>query len=133
MTTRTRPAHPSGSAVRTRASRWVAGTALLCAIHCLLTPVLVLSLPFMALGEGVEWGALVVTVALGAALLALGPVQRRARNLGLLVVGGAVWCASLVGLLEPMPEALTSSLGSVLVAGALILSTRPCHDGTCGC
>lgn len=131
MTTQHAHVEAPAPALRTRASRWVAWAALLCGIHCLLTPVLVLALPFLALGEGVEWGALVATVALGALLLALGPAHQRMRNLGLLLAGGGLWYASLLGLLEPLPEALTSSLGSVVVAGALLLSTRPCADGSC--
>lgn len=116
---------------RARASRWVAAGALLCGIHCMLTPVLVLALPVLALGEGFEWGALCVTATLGTILLAFGPRQRRLRHLGILGAGGALWSASLMGLFQPLPEALTSSLGSVVIAGALLLSTRPCEDGSC--
>jgi hypothetical protein len=111
----------------------VAGAAFLCGIHCLLTPVLVVALPFLALGEGVEWSALAGTVSLGTLLLTLGPQRGRGRHLAMLAAGGALWCASLMGILAPVPEAVTSSAGSVVVAGALLLSTRPCEDGSCGC
>ena len=111
----------------------MAGAALLCGIHCLLTPILVVSLPFLALGAGMEWGAWAGTALLGMLVLTLGPEGGRIRHFALLGSGAGLWGTSLLGVLEPLPEWLTSSAGSVVVAGALLLSARRCEEGACVC
>lgn len=118
-------------AVLASGSRFAACAAAWCGVHCALTPVLVLAAPALALSEGVEVGVAIATITFGAGLLLLGPGRTRVAVIGTFVGGAMVWAASLAGWLEPAPEALTSALGSVILAAALFWSARLCHDGAC--
>lgn len=112
-------------------SRWVACAAGLCAVHCLATPVLVLVAPFLVIAEGGEWWLWAGTVVFSAALLLMGPIPRHGGVIGMVTAGAAVWAASLLGWFEPMPEYLTSPVGSLLLAGGMLWSARLCRSGAC--
>ena len=112
-------------------SRLAGLAAGLCGVHCALTPVLVVAMPALALPETVERAVLVTTVCLGALILLMGPVRNHLTVVGVFVAGAAVWSASLAGWFSPAPEAATSSVGSLLVAGALLRSARLCRTGAC--
>lgn len=114
-----------------RGSRLAACAAALCGLHCALTPVLVVTAPALALSEGVERGAWAVTVLLGSAMLLLGPARRNAPVILIFTGGAALWAASLAGWLEPLPETVTSSVGSLTIAGAMVLSARVCYAASC--
>ena len=73
----------------------------------------------------------VATVLLGAMILALGPARRKAAVLLGFAAGSSLWAASLAGWLAPAPEPATSATGSLMVAGALLLSARVCQAGAC--
>lgn len=112
-------------------SRLTAGAAALCGVHCALTPVLVAVAPALALAEGVERAIWAGTVLLGAVMLALGPPGRNAAVILTFGGGAALWAASLAGWLEPLPETVTSAVGSLTLAGALLQSARICRVGAC--
>ena len=112
-------------------SRVLACAAAWCALHCALTPVLVVVAPSLALSEGVERALWVGTVLSGAAMVMLGPARRRAAVVLTFVGGAVLWAASLAGMLEPLPETATSAAGSLGLAGALVLSARACRAGAC--
>jgi len=114
----------SGSRVAACAAAW-------CGVHCALTPFLVAVAPALALSEGVERAFLVGTVVLGAAILVLGPAGRNAAVILTFAGGTAVWAASLAGWLEPVPETVTSTAGSLVLAGALVQGARICQAGEC--
>ncbi len=114
----------SGSRVAACAAAW-------CGVHCALTPVLVAVAPALALSEGVERSVWAGTVVLGAVMLALGPARRNAAVILAFVGGAAFWAASLAGWLEPMPETVTSTAGSLVLAGALLQGARICQAGAC--
>jgi hypothetical protein len=112
-------------------SRLAACAAAWCGVHCALTPFLVVVAPALALSEGVERAVWVGTVLLGAVMLVLGPARNSAA-VTLTFAGGAVlWAASLAGWLEPLPETVTSTAGSLILAGALLQSARICQAGAC--
>ena len=111
--------------------RLTACAAAWCGVHCALTPVLVLAAPVLALSEGVEVGAGIATIALGAVLLLLGPGRAHPTIVGTFVGGASLWAASAAGWLEPVPEPLTAAAGSLTLAGALFRSTRVCHVAEC--
>jgi len=115
----------------TSGSRLAACAAALCGLHCALTPVLVVAAPALALSEDVEWAAWAGTVLLGAAMLLLGSARKSAAVILTFAGGSALWAASLAGWLEPLPETLTSSAGSLTIAGAMVLSARLCHAASC--
>ena len=112
-------------------SRLAACAAAWCGVHCALTPFLVAAAPALALSEGVERGVWAGTVALGAAMLALGPARRNAAVVLAFGGGAALWAASLAGWLEPLPETATSAAGSLVLAGALVQSARVCKADSC--
>lgn len=112
-------------------ARWTAAAAGLCAVHCLLTPVFAAALPFLAVEEATEWWALAATVILGTGITLLGPARRRRMVLGVLAAGAALWCASLAGLLQPVPETVTSASGSLIFAGGMLWSAHVCRSGSC--
>ena len=112
-------------------SRLAACAAALCALHCALTPVLVVAAPALAVSEGVERAAWAVTVLLGAAMLLLGPARKSTPVILTFGAGAALWAASLAGWLEPLPETVTSAAGSLTLAGAMLLSARVCNAAWC--
>ena len=109
----------------------VGSATVACGIHCLLTPILVLAFPVLALSETVEWLVMLGSVPFGTLLVLTGPPVRRASILSLLAVGAMVWMASLSGWLEPIPEAVTSAAGSLLFASSLLWSAQECRSGAC--
>lgn len=114
----------SGSRVAAYAAAW-------CGLHCALTPVLVLVTPALALSESFERAVWVGTALLGAAMLAAGPARRHAVVVLVFVGGTVLWGASLAGWLEPVSETVTSTAGSLTLAGALVRSARLCKAGAC--
>ena len=114
----------SGSGVVACAAAW-------CALHCVLTPVLAVAAPSLALSEGAERALWAVTVLSGAAMIMLGPARSKAAVLLTFTVGAVLWAASLAGWLEPLPETATSAAGSLGLAGALVQSARACRAEAC--
>lgn len=114
-----------------RSARWSAALASACAVHCFATPFLAAALPFLALSEGAEWWALALTVVVGSAVTLMGPARSHAPVLGLLGLGAAIWTASLLGVFEPLPERITSPVGSLVFAGGMLWSARLCRVGDC--
>ena len=112
-------------------SRLTACAAAWCGLHCALTPFLAVAAPALALSEGVERAVWVGTVLLGAVILLMGPARRNAALILTFAGGAAIWAASLAGWLEPLPENVTSAGGSLILAGALVLSARICQAGSC--
>lgn len=112
-------------------ARWTALAAFLCAVHCLLTPVLAAALPFIAVGEVTEWWALAATVTVGTGITLLGPARRRGSVLIVLATGAALWYASLAWLMQPLPESVTTASGSLIFAGGMLWSARVCRSGRC--
>lgn len=112
-------------------ARYAAAAALLCGVHCALTPVVAGIVPFLALSTSVEWGALAVTAGVGGAILLMGPSRDRSGVLITAAVGIVVWAASLLGLFLPIPETVTSPIGSLVFAASMIRSARICRSGEC--
>lgn len=119
------------SSVLASGSRIAACAAAWCGVHCALTPLLVVVAPALALSEGVERGMWAGTVLLGVAMLGLGPARRNAAVLLIFAAGAALWAASLAGWLEPLSETVTSTAGSLVLAGALVQGARVCLAGAC--
>ena len=119
------------SAYLASGSRLAACAAAWCALHCALTPFLVAVAPALALTEGVERAIWAGTVLLGVVMLVLGPACKNAAVILTFAGGSALWAASLAGWLEPLPEAATSAVGSLILAGALVQSARICQASAC--
>ena len=71
------------------------------------------------------------TVFFGAVMLVLGPARKNAPVILTFAGGTVLWAASLAGLLEPLPETVTSAVGSLTLAGALFHGARVCQAGAC--
>jgi len=112
---------------------WVGVLPTICAVHCLVTPVLASTLPFFAATHALEGWLLAASAALAVASLATS-WRRHGRSAvwWLAGAGFAVWGLSVAGGLEPLPEAATSPLGGLLVAGALFWNGRLRHRAACG-
>ena len=102
-----------------------------CGVHCAITPLLVVAAPALALSDGIERAVWAGTVVLGTALLLMGPARRHAPLMLTFAGGASLWAASLAGWLEPLPENVTSAVGSLTLAGALFQSGRICRSGDC--
>lgn len=112
-------------------SRFTACAAAWCGIHCALTPVLIVAMPALALSEALERGVFLGTVVLGAMMLAMGPARTHLSILSVFTGGVATWGASFAGILEPLPESLTSSIGSLMIAASLLWSVQVCETDQC--
>ncbi len=104
-----------------------------CAIHCVLTPLLVAVLPIMQFGEVVEPGFLAVSVLIGAVESRSGYRVHNRLAVALMVFAGVlVWLGSLLGLFLPwLPEPVTSAAGGLTIAAALYWNGRLRHTKEC--
>lgn len=112
-------------------SAWAAAAPVLCAIHCALTPLLLLFIPAFALSPAMELRLLGLSAAI--ALLSLVPAIRIHGQYRVLIpaVGGLLfWAASLAHLL-PLSESLGSPIGAITLAGGIFWSSRLRHQVTC--
>lgn len=112
---------------------WIGALPTICAVHCVVAPVLVSTLPFVAATHALEGWLLAASAALAVASLATSWRLHGRRAVWLIAAAGfAVWITSVAGWLEPLPEAATSPLGGLLVAGALFWNGRLRHQAACG-
>ncbi len=112
---------------------WIGALPTICAVHCLVAPVLVSALPFFAAAHAFEGWLLGASALLaGASLMTSWRLHGRSTVLVLAVVGFGVWTLAVAGLLGPLPEALMSPIGGMLVAGSLFWNGRLRHQAACG-
>ncbi len=114
-----------------RSARFAAAAATLCAVHCALTPVLAAAVPFLAATHSVEVGALALTVTLGGGITLFSSAWKHPVVVFTLLLGAGIWAASLMGVFEPLPEVVTSPVGSLIFAAGMIGSARICRAGDC--
>lgn len=121
----------------TAESRLLALLPLGCALHCMLTPLLVAVAPALALEPAVEWKLLFASVALGGYALVRGARLHGHPGVWVLAVAGvALWGLALAGWLAPLPEPATAPLGGVTLAAGLFWNGRLVHQRacrSCGC
>ena len=114
-------------------SGWIGALPTICAVHCLVAPILVPALPFFAASHALEGWFLAASAVLAVASLATSWRLHGRLSVWLIAaVGFGVWGMSVAGLLAPLPEALMSPLGGVLVAGSLFWNGRLRHRAACG-
>jgi hypothetical protein len=113
-------------------SGWAAALPLLCAAHCVASPLLVLAAPALALSEGSE-----AAVKLASAALAAGLVWSGVRAHGRLAValpvlaGAAVWAAAAALGADGAAERLWTAAGAVLLAAGMSWNAQLRHRATC--
>ena len=123
---------PDGS-VEGQATGWSGVLPAICAVHCLVMPILASTLPFFAATHA--WEAWLLAFSGVLATVALGTSWRlhgRWAVWGLASLGFAVWIAALAGWLGTLPESLMSPLGGLLVASSLFWNGHLRHQAVCG-
>jgi len=104
---------------------WASLAPLACAVHCAVTPILVVAAPAFAPAPILEWILLAATtVVVGVALFWGVRIHGRWTPFLLIGIGLLVWCASLLHLFHPLPEDLTTVIASLTVATGLVWNSR---------
>jgi hypothetical protein len=104
---------------------WATVAPLACAIHCAVTPVLVIAAPNLVPGTTVEWALLSIAVVVGLAALSSGVrAHEDLRPAVPVVLGLGLWTLSLLHLFHPAPEDLTTVAATLIVAGGLLWNSR---------
>jgi len=104
---------------------WATVAPLACAVHCMVTPLLVLTVPNLAPGATVEWILLGITVVAGGAALGFGiRMHEDLRPAVPVALGLGLWTFSLLYLFRPIPEELTTVAATLIVAGGLFWNSR---------
>ncbi|QBE65437.1 MerC domain-containing protein [Pseudoduganella lutea] len=93
----------------------------LCMIHCLAMPVLLAVLPAMSWASDEHAHEVLLAVALGAAVLSLGPGYRAHRRLAVPLLGGAGLACLAIAMFVVEPRYGHGAEAAVSVAGALLL------------
>ncbi len=129
MTTEARNARES---VLRQPTTWVSAAPVLCAAHCLATPVLVLALPSFAVGAVAELVLFTLS-----ALLALGFTAWAVGSHGRMVValpvlaGLGIWGGGLFDLVPGVSETVTTVTGALILAAGLVWSSWLRHLTVC--
>jgi hypothetical protein len=104
---------------------WATVAPLACAVHCALTPIVVVAAPSLAPGEAVEWALLAITVVVGSLALWVGArAHDDLRPVVPVTLGLGLWALSLGHAFRPVPEELTTVLATLVVAGGLFWNSR---------
>jgi len=104
---------------------WTTLAPIACAAHCLATPVLAVSAPALFSSATLEWGFLSATVLLAAAAFGSGiRTHGDLRPLLPLLVGIAMWSASLAGAFAPVAEEVTTMAASLTAAVGMVWNSR---------
>ncbi len=106
-------------------SRWTAFAPLLCAVHCALTPFLVMAMPTLFATTKVDWGFLAVTVVLSGSPVVAG-LRKHRRILPAALIGGGclLWAVSLLRIVQSVPENLSTPIAAMAVALGLLWNAR---------
>ncbi|HEU0016115.1 MAG TPA: MerC domain-containing protein [Longimicrobium sp.] len=116
---------------------WAASVPLLCAVHCVATPLLVLFSPALALSTGAELAVQATAVLLAAVIAPLGlRAHGRWEVLLPMLLGAGLW--AIARGTEPAAawEITLDVGGALLLAGGMVWNARlrhraACHS--CGC
>lgn len=111
---------------------WVGAAPLLCAVHCMAMPAVVLAAPALAPARTLEPWLLGVSAVLAVIFTHGGVRVHGRRGVWLpLAAGLAFWAIGFVGWLEPLPELVPVLLGSLLLAGGLFRNAWLRHRALC--
>jgi len=126
-----------GVGVRRTLETWASVAPLACAVHCLLTPVLVVLAPWMAVDAVWEAWMLAGTLGLGGLASWTGiRVHGQYRVLAPVLFGSGLWAAALAGWFAPIPEPAVAVVGAGAMAAGTYWSGRlrsAVLADACGC
>ena len=104
---------------------WTPLAPLLCAIHCVATPIMVAFVPALAPVEALEAWFLAGTAALVGLALVSGLRNHGEWKVAVpMALGLVAWAASVGHAFHPVPEPATSSVAALTVAGGLLWNAR---------
>jgi hypothetical protein len=107
---------------------------LVCAVHCVATPLVALAAPVAAGAERYEpLIMLVAGIVVVATLQASVRAHRRLPPIIPVLAGGLLWVLSLVGNAGPVPEWLLGGTGGVLIFAGVRWSARLRAEALAGC
>jgi formylmethanofuran dehydrogenase subunit A len=105
---------------------------LLCAVHCLATPLLVLVAPALLLGAAVEHAIMVASLVMAAAFLGWGiRIHRRFTVAAPALAGALLWVGGEALGSHSSGVLVLHAVGGLLLAGALALNARLRHNALC--
>lgn len=111
---------------------WASAAPLLCALHCIATPLVVLTAPSFAPDPRAEAALLIGTAVVSVVASAVGVREHGGGAVLIPVLTGLLlWVFSLRGAFLPLPEGATTALASLLVAGGLLWNARRRHRAVC--
>lgn len=114
-----------------------AAAPLLCAIHCVATPLLVAVLPAIALGHAAEVAMFSASVVLAGWSVRSGTVVHHRAGPALVAgLGLGMWGALLFGALPPLGGELGIALAALCTASGLLWNARLRHSSSevgCSC
>jgi hypothetical protein len=110
---------------------WPAAVPVLCAVHCIAAPLLVLFVPSLAPNPRVEAILLVATFLFTAAVLTWGVRSHGNVWVWLPTLAGLALWAGAHATLHGRTELLTETAGALLVAGGLTWSAWLRHRANC--
>lgn len=115
--------------------RWALVAPVVCAVHCLATPILLVVAPAIAGSWQLEGILMLVAILFSVPAIWRGySLHRRAEVWLPAVLGALLWGAELAGLFSVVPGVLLTLTGSTLMAGALLWNFRlRRHFSVCGC
>jgi hypothetical protein len=109
---------------------WATAAPLLCAVHCLATPLVVALAPRLAGSEEHERAAVGASLVLAVLTTALGMrAHGRGSPLALVGAGALLWAATLLAL--PVPEEAATLGATLLMAGGALRGARLRHRAAC--
>ena len=115
---------------------WTSLPPLVCAVHCAVTPLVILLMPTLSGWKSLEWPLFFGSAIVGVVAVLFGGVRRGRWQPGVLVGGGfLVWGLSLAHALRPIPEDMTTVVAAMIVAAGLLWNSRGlCREAgrTCG-
>ncbi len=105
---------------------------LICAVHCLAAPALVLISPAFGENPLIEFGALGLALAFGIPAVRAGWCEHgNRRPLILAGVGILIWSTSLLGLVPLEPVGLVHAAGAVLTGAGLLWNASARRSCSC--
>ncbi len=106
---------------------------LVCAIHCIVTPIASPALSVVGHNSDIEYALFAVALIMAGTAFGFGLKHHRKHKVWCLaLLGFSIWGISLSGSFFSFSEAQGSMIGSFMVAGTLLWNGHLRHQAVCG-
>jgi len=123
---------PTSTTIDLPAGSWAAAAPVLCAAHCIATPLLVLLSPTFHMTPAVEYAVMGAAALLAIAFLAWGVAAHGRAVVWIPVIAGlVVWIGGEATFGHSAGGLWLHVAGSILLAGGLIWNAFLRHEATC--